>query len=79
MVGDRTGTGRVAAYTVLHERGTPRRGVALVDFADGTRTLATTDDAPQVAALLDEEWCGRTVTVTPGGALSVGCAPRPPT
>ncbi len=72
VVGDRTGAGRVAAYTVLHERGMPRRGVALVDFADGTRTLATTDDAAHVAALLDEEWCGRAVTVTAGGALSVG-------
>ena len=71
--------GQVAAYTVLHERGAPRRGVALVDFADGTRTLATTADAAQVAALLDEEWCGRTVTVTAGGVLSVGGARRPPT
>ena len=70
--GDRTGTGRVAGYTVLHERGTPRRGVALVDFADGTRTLATTDDAVQVAALLEREWCGHPVTVTTGGELSVG-------
>ena len=71
VVADRAGTGRVAAYTVLHERGAPRRGVALVDFADRTRTLATTDDAAQVAALLDSECCGRVVSVTPAGTFAL--------
>jgi acetyl-CoA C-acetyltransferase len=70
--GDRTGTGRVAAYTVLHERGVPRRGVALVDFTDGTRTLATTDDAVQIAALLAAEGCGRAATVHTGGEFTLG-------
>jgi acetyl-CoA C-acetyltransferase len=72
VVGDRTGTGRVAAYTVLHDRGTPRRGVALVDFTDGTRTLATTDDAAQITALLAAEGCGRIATVHAGGEFTLG-------
>jgi acetyl-CoA C-acetyltransferase len=36
-----SGDGRVAAWTTLHERGTPTATVAVVDLPGGTRTVAT--------------------------------------
>lgn len=41
VVEQATGEGRVAAWTVLHERGTPTAAVALVDLPGGGRTVAT--------------------------------------
>jgi acetyl-CoA C-acetyltransferase len=41
VVDEASGDGRVAAWTTLHERGTPTATVAVVDLTGGTRTVAT--------------------------------------
>jgi acetyl-CoA C-acetyltransferase len=61
----------VAAYSVVHGRdGAPAWGLAVVDLTDGTRTYGRTDDADVCAALEDEEWVGRTVTLAPDGDVN---------
>lgn len=57
-------SGRIEAYTVMHERdGSPGTAWAAVRVADGRRMWAR-DDRPDVAAaLLDGEWVGRRVVL----------------
>lgn len=69
VVPDRTGTGTIASYTVLFEGGAPRTAVALVDFPDAQRTIATTDDAGVVGEMLAAEFCGRPARVRAGARL----------
>lgn len=69
VVGDRPGPGTIASYTVLFEGGKPQTGVALVDFPDAQRTIATTDDAALVHEMLQEEFCGRAVRVGAGARM----------
>jgi len=45
VVEEAHGEGRVAAWTVLHERGTPTATVALVDLPGRRRTVATGEPA----------------------------------
>jgi len=61
--GERTGAGRVVATTVLHDRGEPSQGVALIAFADGTRNLAVTQDDREMARLLAIDACGLAATI----------------
>ena len=61
-----TGGGRIAACTVLHERGTQPQAVALVDTDDGARALAGSDEAEIVASMERDEWVGRRVHVSAG-------------
>ena len=56
-----TGPGAIVGYTVLHGRGLPPRGVALLDLQDGRRALVTTQDPPVLASFEAEEWVGRRV------------------
>jgi acetyl-CoA C-acetyltransferase len=58
-----TGAAKVAGCTVLHETGSARRGVLLVDTPQGQRALATTTNEPLLNALEREEFVGRTVQV----------------
>jgi acetyl-CoA C-acetyltransferase len=57
------GPGRVAGFTVVHERGAAPRGLALVDTPSGARALATTAAPALVERMQREEWVGRTVTI----------------
>jgi acetyl-CoA C-acetyltransferase len=54
------GNASIAGYTVLHERGKPPRGVAIVDV-DDARTVVQTEDPPLVARMESEELCGARV------------------
>ena len=55
-----SGSGVVAGYTVLHERGQAPRGVAVVDV-DGGRAVVQTEDPALVARMESVELCGSTV------------------
>jgi len=66
----REGEARVAGYTVLHGEG-PERTVALCDFPDGTRTVASSADPDLARRASTEELCGRAVRVE-AGELRVG-------
>ena len=48
------------------------RAVVLVERADGTRSLAASDDAALTAAMVDQEWCGRTVELDGAGSFAAG-------
>jgi acetyl-CoA C-acetyltransferase len=65
VVGDVAGDGVVASYTVAPGPETSL-AIALVDLADGRRTIATTDEPESITLLVDGEWCGRNVAVDTG-------------
>jgi acetyl-CoA C-acetyltransferase len=60
-----TGNGKVVGYTVLHERGKPPRGVAIVDV-DDVRTVVETQDPAFVARLESVELCGAAIRLGDG-------------
>ena len=62
VVESATGDARVAGYTVVHERGKPPRGVAIVDVGDA-RAVVQTEDPAIVARMESTELCGATVHV----------------
>ncbi|MCB1747331.1 MAG: hypothetical protein KDK06_09150, partial [Gammaproteobacteria bacterium] len=63
VVADYHGAGRLAGYTVIHERDRAPTILALVDTDDGRRALAGGDDPMLIARLEREEWVGRPVRV----------------
>ena len=67
---DYEGPAVIAGYTVVHDRGAPTAGIAVVDTPAGARTVATSSEPDVAAAMTHGEWIGRTVTVR-GGALVV--------
>jgi acetyl-CoA C-acetyltransferase len=54
------------ATTVMHGRQGPERGVAIVDLADGRRSIASTADPATMAMMQREETCGRSVEIIAG-------------
>lgn len=63
VVMDRTGPGRIAGYTVLHDRSRPPTGVAIVDLTDNSRAVVTSDDPALTETMQQTELCGATVFV----------------
>lgn len=61
-----TGTGTIAAATVLFEGGEPERAVAVIDMPAGTRTLARSMDPAVMRASMAVEPIGRSVSVADG-------------
>lgn len=57
------GPARVATYTVLHEKGEPRRAVLLCDTPSGARTIAVVDSAAEARAMTTEDPIGQQVHV----------------
>ena len=64
---ERAGPATVVSYTVLHDRaGDPEAAVAILEFADGARTVARMEAAPpDLADLEAQELVGARATVTP--------------
>jgi len=60
VVESASGVGRIAGYTVVHERGKPRRAVAIVDV-DDVRAVVQSEDAAIVAGMESAELCGASV------------------
>lgn len=58
--------GRVAGYTVVHERDGLPRALVLADTDTGARTLAWSRDATLVARVAHEEFCGATIRLHAG-------------
>jgi acetyl-CoA C-acetyltransferase len=57
------GEASVVGSTVAHTWGAPTRAIAIVESADGVRTIATCEEPDVLDAFLTEDWCGRTVSV----------------
>jgi acetyl-CoA C-acetyltransferase len=62
---DAAGPATVAGHTVIHNAG-GRLGVALVDLANGSRAMVSTEDAGIVDSMEVDEWVARAVTVNHG-------------
>jgi acetyl-CoA C-acetyltransferase len=60
---DHRGTAVVDGYTIAHDRGEPRYAAALATTADGRRCVVRCDDPGVAAAMANDEWCGRAITV----------------
>ena len=69
LVGGYEGGATIAGYTVLFRGDDPGRAVAVCDLPDGARTVAYSEDATLVEALLGEECVGRQVAIA-GGQFS---------
>ena len=65
------GVGTIAGYTVLGERSGPARAVAVIDTADGGRTVATSVEAALLAAMQRDEHVGREVVVAADGGFTL--------
>lgn len=66
-----SGDGTAVAATVLSSRTEPDKAVAVVDFPDGTRTLASSTDVVTCEAVRHHGLCGREVSVN-SGSLKIG-------
>ena len=63
---DYTGSGRIAGYTVVHDRRAPPKAIALIDTSAGTRALVTSEAHELIAAMQEDEWVGRRIVVENG-------------
>lgn len=66
VISDYVGSGRVAGYTVLHNRGGFHRGIVVVDLPGGKRSIACTEDRAVMAMMEADEYCGVRVRVRKG-------------
>ena len=63
VVVDANGAGRIAGFSVLFDGGLPAKGVAIVNLADGRRTVANTEHVTTIGTMLEHELCGAQVLV----------------
>ena len=69
---DAIGPATIEAYTVMHDReGRPERAIAACLLPDGRRAWGTSEAADVRTALVDGEWVGTPVTLTPDGTLQL--------
>jgi acetyl-CoA C-acetyltransferase len=61
----------IEAYTVAHQKGTPRIGHAACLTDDGRRTWGTVEDPAVMDAMMREEFCGRRGRIDGHGKLSL--------
>jgi acetyl-CoA C-acetyltransferase len=69
--GDYDGPATIVGYTVVFQRGAVSHGVAVCDTPGGERTVARSDDAALLDAMMHREFCGRPVRVSKDGTFSV--------
>ena len=66
------GEATIEAYTVMHDRsGEPETTIASCLLADGRRAWATSNEVEVGRSMCVGEWVGRSVALTPDGALQV--------
>ena len=70
VVDSATGPGSIAGYTVLYDRGSPPRGVAVVDVGDA-RAVVETEDPAIVARMESVELCGAPVRLGDGHSFTL--------
>jgi acetyl-CoA C-acetyltransferase len=61
------GTGSLVAATVVHDHaGQPEVAIGICERSDGSRCYVRTPDDALVAAIVDDDWAGRTVRIGAG-------------
>jgi acetyl-CoA C-acetyltransferase len=68
--GDHVGPATVVGYTVVFQGGAPSHAIAVCDTPSGGRTVVRSEDGALLAAMMREEFCGRTVRVLAGGGFA---------
>lgn len=61
--GDYTGPATVVGYTVVYHKDTPMQAFAYCDTPTGARTVVKNTEPATLQALMQDEYCGRTVNV----------------
>ena len=61
-----SGEGTIAGYTVVYENKARKRAITVMDFTDGVRSLAWTEDESIMQAMEESEWCGKVLSVVDG-------------
>jgi len=69
MAVDYVGPATIAGYTVVHAGGAPSHAIAICDTPAGERTVVRTGDAVLLAALMRDEFVGRTIQVASDGSF----------
>ncbi len=59
------GAGTVGTYTVVYAKADPVQAIVIGDLATGGRFIAESRDPATIAAMIERDPLGRTVTVTP--------------
>jgi acetyl-CoA C-acetyltransferase len=62
VVDDFSGDATIAGYTVMYQLGEPHRAVAMVNTDDGKRAVVWSEEADLMAAMEQQEYCGRRVS-----------------
>ena len=66
------GPATIEAFTVMHDRdGAPEQAIATCLLADGRRAWGLSSDGDVTGALVEGEWVGTAVTLSPAGDLHV--------
>lgn len=64
-----TGPATIVGYTVVFQRDHPSHAIAICDTPAGERTVARSEDASLLEAMMREEFCGHPVQITAGGSF----------
>jgi acetyl-CoA C-acetyltransferase len=67
VVMDHVGPGRIAGYTVVHEKSGPPRGIVVADLDGGRRAVAASIDPAVAARMQVEEFCGAPIVLNEEG------------
>jgi acetyl-CoA C-acetyltransferase len=70
------GPGTIAGFTVLYERATPTRAVAVIDTEQGERTIAACSDRHTIDSMGSAELCGHRVVVDGCGRFRLAADAR---
>lgn len=68
---DYVGPATVVGYTVIFLRDQPTHAIAICDTAAGARTVVRSEERALLEAMMREEFCGRRVEVSRGGAFAL--------
>ena len=63
VVADHRGAGRIAGYTVVHDRARPPSSIVVADLEGGRRAVAASADPELAARMQAEEFCGAAIVL----------------
>jgi hypothetical protein len=69
--GDYVGPATIAGYTVVFQKGQLSHGVVICDTPAGERTVARSDDHALLADMMEREFVGSVVAVSPDGTFAL--------
>jgi acetyl-CoA C-acetyltransferase len=64
------GIATIAGYTVAFDKGTPVQAIAIATTPAGGRCVVSSNEPDVIASLVDTEWVGSRIEVTPAGGFT---------